>query len=344
MGVGWKIKCVFVSGRRQMDKICCILDLDEKYAVRVGACFNSRHVFPFMMQAFSSVDEYISCAMANEVVLLLVDDAMYDAVRSVPAGQIIRLCEQPMLFEGSAEPGVAKFQAGDNIIRDVLCLYKGQISAACRTKNNQGTKVVCVYSPNGFCGKTTLAMALSHIKGQDRRTLYLNLEEFSAFDMPDSAGNLSDALYYYRTGDSRKAAKLLSVISHGNGFDYIAPAVCARDIPDMDGDMLAAFIDELAALGEYELVVVDIGSLVKEPWKLLENADTILYPAPDGEHRIRRQKEFEKYMYLAGYEAVMERCQSVDIIWDNSICTDGRLNYACIGTSRYAKAVMDIDI
>ena len=327
-----------------MDKICCILDMDEKYAVRVGACFNNRHVFPFMMRAFSSVDEYISCAMVNEVVLLLVDDAMYDAVKGVPAGQIIRLCEQPMLFEGSAEPVVAKFQAGDNIIRDVLCLYKGQISAACRTKNRQGVKVVCIYSPNGFCGKTTLAMVLSHIKGQDRRTLYLNLEEFSALSLTESAGTLSDALYYYRTGGEMRAAKLLSVISHGNGFDYIAPAVCDRDIPDMDSDMLIEFIEELSREGGYELIIVDMGSLIREPWKLLENADIILYPAPDGEHRIRRQKEFEKYMYLAGYESVMERCRSVDIVWDNSIYADGRLNYDYISTSRYAKVVMDIDI
>ena len=132
-----------------MDKVCCILDMDEKYAVRVGACFNNRHVFPFMMQAFSSVDEYISCAMVNEVVLLFVDDEMYDAVKGVPAGQIIRLCEQPMLFEGSAEPVVAKFQAGDNIIRDVLCLYKGQISAACRTKNGQ-VEGVCAKQGKGI--------------------------------------------------------------------------------------------------------------------------------------------------------------------------------------------------
>ena len=52
--------------------------------------------------------------------LLLVDESMYDDVKDISAGQIIRLCEQPMLMEGDDEPCVAKFQASDNIIRDVL--------------------------------------------------------------------------------------------------------------------------------------------------------------------------------------------------------------------------------
>ena len=37
-------------------------------------------------------------------------------------------------------------------------------------------------------------------------------------------------------------AKLLSVIGHANGFDYIAPAVCVKDIAQTDTDEFLSLI------------------------------------------------------------------------------------------------------
>ena len=247
-------------------------------------------------------------------------------------------------MEGEADACVAKFQAGDELVRDVLYMYNGQLLSERRGMENNNCKLVCVYSPNGYCGKTTLAMSLAHIKGEKRRTLYLNLEEFSGVEFPEGSGNLSDALYYHRTLGASAGAKLLSVVEPANGFDYIAPAVCAKDIAQTDAEELIAFIDNVALAGEYELIVVDIGCLVKEPWKLLERSDLILCPSPDSRHRKRRLEEFEKYMYMAEYNSVIDKLKKVDIIYDNAIYKDGQLNYAYIRTSRYARMVMDIDI
>jgi len=335
---------VFVSERKRMERVCCILDSDEKFAVRMCACLNKKHIFPFDVQAFSKIEEYLSCAASSTVELLLVDEHLYDEVRNVPAQQIIRLCEQPVLMEGETDACVAKFQAGDELVRDVLYMYNGQLLPERRGMENTNCKMVCVYSPNGYCGKTTLAMTLAHIKGEKKRTLYLNLEEFSGMELPEENGTISDALYYYRTLGVAAGAKLLSVIGHANGFDYIAPAVCVKDIAQTDTDELITFIDNVALVGEYELIVVDIGCLVKEPWKLLERSDLILCPSPDSRHRKRRQEEFEKYMYMAEYKNVIDKLKKVDIVYDNAIYRDGQLNYAYIRTSRYAGMVMDIDI
>ena len=262
----------------------------------------------------------------------------------MPAQQIIRLCEQPVLMEGETDACVAKFQAGDELVRDVLYMYNGQLLPERRGVENTNCRMVCVYSPNGYCGKTTLAMTLAHIKGEKKRTLYLNLEEFSGMELPEENGTISDALYYHRTLGVAAGAKLLSVIGHANGFDYIAPAVCVKDIAQTDTDEFITFIDSVALVGEYELIVVDIGCQVKEPWKLLERSDLILCPSPDSRHRKRRQEEFEKYMYMAEYKNVIDKLKKVDIVYDNAIYRDGQLNYAYIRTSRYARMVMDIDI
>lgn len=326
-----------------MSRLCCVLDADENFAVRISACFNSRHVLPFMVQAFSDTEAYISCAQLNQVELLIVDESMYEEVRGIPVGQIIRLCEQPMLMEGGADVCIVKFQSSDNIIRDVLAVYRGQLIPLPSAGVKDRAELVCVYSPNGYCGKTTLALSLAHIKGRDRKVLYLNFEEFSALQGMGEKGNLSDALYYYGIA-AGGSAKLMSVVSRGNGYDYIAPAACAEDIADSDTDTIAAFVEELVRQGGYELVVIDVGSLVKDPWKLFEQADRVLMPMPDSAHRKRRQKEFEKFMYTSGREAVMERVRMVELVQEDTLFKDGQVNYACLAGSRYAKAVSVIDI
>ena len=325
-----------------MGKLCCILDSDENFAVRICACFNKRHVLPLTVQAFSDMEAYISCAQNNEVELLIVDESLYEEARRVPAGQIVRLCEQPMLMEGEADACVVKFQASDGIIRDVLGVYTGKLIPAPCSRTSDKSEVVCVYSPNGYCSKTTLSLALAHIKGRDRKVLYINLEEFSA--LGTAAGNLSDILYYYHIDSKLYGARMLSLIKNGNGFDYIPPAACAKDIGDADADTVMGLVDELVAGGGYELVIIDVGSLVGEPWKLFEYADRVLIPSPDSPHRQKRLKEFEKFMYTSGYEGVMEKVRMVDIVRDDSLFRDGSINYACLAGSAYAKAVGGIDI
>lgn len=96
----------------------------------------------------------------------------------MPAQQIIRLCEQPVLMEGETDACVAKFQAGDELVRDVLYMYSGQLLPERRGMENTNCKMVCVYSPNGYCGKTTLAMTLAHIKGEKRELCILTLKSF----------------------------------------------------------------------------------------------------------------------------------------------------------------------
>lgn len=325
-----------------MSKLCCILDADENFAVRICACFNKKHVLPFSVQAFSDIEAYVSCAQNNDVELLIVDESLYEEARRVPSAQIIRLCEQPMLMEGDADACVVKFQASDGIIRDVLGAYTGQLMPAACSKTADSAKIVCVYSPNGYCGKTALSLALAHIKGRDRKVLYINLEEFSA--LGTASGNLSDILYYYHINSNMCGGKLMPLIKNGNGFDYILPAACPKDITDSDADTIIGLVDEFVKIGGYELVIVDLGGLVKEPWDLLGCADRILIPSPDSPHRQRKIKEFEKFMYTSGYEAVMENVCMVDIVKDDSLFKDGNINYACLAGSVYAKAVSGIDV
>ena len=344
-----------------MERLCCILDADESYAVRVAACFNERRAFSYPVRAFSDLEAYRECEAGNEVELLLAAEDMYSRLGQTAAKVVIRLCEQaPAGGDGQQGSGlcgqegqnkraarIAKYQAVDNVIRDALRLYADEEPEGLLYPSAAAGKarLVCIYSPNGHTGKTTLGLALAHIKGQKRKVLYLNFEEFSAVgqELSEHTGNLSDALFYYHTSGGG-IGKILSVVNRGNGFDYIAPAACAEDLPQFSADIIADFVGKVAEAGGYELIIVDIGALIKEPWKLLCRADTILAPKPDCAHRRRRQMEFEKYLHYAELDFVAERITLVDIVQDEGIAADGRMNYPKLVCSPYGRAVSAIDV
>lgn len=330
-----------------MERLCCILDGDECYAVRLSACFNGRRVLPFPFRAFSDAEAYLRCAKENEVELLLVAEDMYPAVGSGTARLVVRLCGQSVLPENeSGAVDIPKYQASDNIIRDVVSLYGDMRPDILPVDKAAGAKLVCVYSPNGGVGKTTLCMALAHEKGQNRKVLYINLEEFSADSdaLPERNGSLSDALFYYHTGNGCGVGKLMSVINRGNGFDYIPPAVCAEDLAHFSTEIIMGMLDRLSAAGGYELIIIDVGGVIKEVWRLLEQADIILTPRPDSPHRERRQMEFEKYLHQTGRSEVADRIVQVDIPRDDSIFRDGSISYARLSGSVYGRLVSSLDI
>ena len=136
----------------------------------------------------------------------------------------------------------------------------------------------------------------------------------------------------------------MSVISQGNGYDYIPPAVCAQDLPQFSTESIMGLIGLLADMCSYELIIVDVGGLIKEPWTLLAHSDVILAPAPDSVHRRKKQNEFEKYLYEADMGETAERIVKVDIIRDNNLFIDGKLNYPYLLNSPYGRMVNSIAI
>ena len=326
-----------------MNKLCCILDADENYALRVSECFNSRHALPFEVRAFSEVEAYYECEKENQVELLIAGEKLYPLVRNCAAGQIICLSEQNVLMEGGDTLSIAKYQPCDSIIREVVSLYTGKVPFADVTTGSKG-RLVSIYSPNGYCGRTTLSLALAHIKGQKQRVLYINLEEFSVLGLSQQGGTLSDVLYYYYSGGVNAKAKIMSVLRQGNGFDYIPPTTCAQDLPQLSTEAIIGVVKQLSDMGDYELIIMDVGNLIKEPWKLLAESDVILSPAPDTAHRQKKQNEFEKYLYESEMADIADRIVKVDMVRDEGLFIDGRINYPYLINSAFGRKVSSINV
>ena len=288
------------------EKVGCVLDSDEAYAVRLSEYINSSRTFMYRIMAFTSKEALIESASRYEIELL-VDGTGLDEedVKAIGAKEYV------VLSSGKEAGGnfVNRLQPVDKIIGDIVSvLGVGSIGTG-----SDDTKLMVVYSPSGSCGKTSLALALAECAGQKGKSLYVNLEQFGGLSgiLKGSRG-LSEALYQFNVNRDNYG-KIMCCIDHVMDFDYFAPAVCAEDIAECTDDLLMEFLTYLIRNGNFDTIVVDADRIIKLPWKLFENADTIIMPCTGRKPEQSKIMDFERYMLLTGREKLLAKIIKTDI-------------------------------
>ena len=103
-------------------------------------------------------------------------------------------------------PRIYKYQSCPQILRQAMDFYAEQAAVVPGVMlRTEGMKRIAVYSPVGRTGKTGFALALGKEIAKKRRTLYLNLEEYSGFAAlypVDGGWTLSELLYFLKKGKS----------------------------------------------------------------------------------------------------------------------------------------------
>ena len=291
------------------EKVCCILDRNENYAVKLTEYINNRHALPYRALAFTSADALVECADAYDIEILVADEAFSDdGIERIGAKSCVVLAENAESDNGR----VCRYQAADDVIKDIIGNVSGYTSKSIAVSD---TKVVSVYSPATKCFKTTTALAVAIAYGRLGKTLFISLEQFAGLDgiLRDDRGGLSEAIYYYHIGGDNAYGKILSCSGSTHGFDYLSPVVCADDVADLTCDEIVKFVSMLAEKGGYLYIVADVGCVFNRPWKLLEVSDRIIMPEPLDYMGIRKVSQFEKYLMMSGRSGIENKICNIKL-------------------------------
>ena len=323
-----------------MEELCCILDSEEAFALRLTECLSAADCFRFQIRTFSDAETFKDCVGAGGISLLIVDESLVSIIDSTMAECIICLSEGDG-GEAAEYPVIRKYQAGDKLVREIMALYEEQ-KPEDNIRTEAAAKLIGVYSPNGNCYKTTFCVAYAYELGQRYKVLYVNLEEFSGLSQLLTEGkyNLSDALYYYRIGE--RGIRLLSVITEGNTFDYVWPVSSAEDLAELTEEELLSLINRLVKLGGYEYVVIDIGAYIKRPWTVMDRLDCVYTPAPRTVHEERRLMEFKAYLHSRGCGHIVDRLIELKLPYDEGLTTDVRLSPSKLIAGSFGRVVKGI--
>lgn len=291
-----------------MKRIMAVYDVDPFYADRFAEFANRKETIPFTAVAFTSIARLKAFMAQQPVELLLVGDEVEDEeLEGLKAGQIIRLSETGAVKDG--ETAVYKYQASDNVLREVLACYQVREQPAVLTVTGKRSRIIGVYSPVGRCGKTGFAVTLGQVLARETNVLMVSLEVFSglaALTGSEYGGSLSDLVYYYRQGAYNRL-RLGSVLYNWGGLDYVPPVIYAEDMADISGEEAAGLLSRIADEGTYGIILVDMGNFDRDVEKLLELCDVIYSPMKEDAVSSAKLEEWKAYLDASGRQRLWER-------------------------------------
>lgn len=318
-------------------KTCVIYDENEQYGKRLFAGLLKKARTQFNVMLFTGKTELEKCIQElNPDVLLVCEECMDDWMLREYKGNVIILTEEmlineEMIFYGKTCSGVYRYQPIEQLYEDIVS--RGGLQRSTRLKI---LDIIGVYSPVNDDKRELFSLALSKAMSEKFKTLYINLSEFSGLSalLPtDNDYNLSDALYFYHQNNEVKKSKMDMTIKSIAGMDYISPVICGEDISDVGAGELADFMEETGELYGYEVIIADISSAVKHPWKLLEVCSRIYVPERADYLSQMKQADFEMYTAGIGMEHVLEQMERIKLpdtgecvtenLWN--IMADGRM-------------------
>lgn len=308
-----------------MKRIMAVYDVDPFYADRFAEFVNQKEKTPFTAIAFNSLSRLTAFAAEQNVELLLVgDEVPEESIREVRARQVVRLGEMVTVEkrEDNQSPVVYKYQASDAVLREVMACYRVQPQAAGLAAVGTKSTVVSVWSPVGRCGKTGFCLTLGQIMARQAKVLYLSLEDYSALSRLTGSAysrTLSDLVYYYRQGEYSRVHLSGLVYSLG-GLDYIPPAGYAEDLAEMTGEELAGLVQRIALEGIYEVIILDMGHLVREPEPLLELSDVVYVPMKEDCISSAKLEAWKNYLQWSGKEHLWGKIQLLKLPLSGAVC------------------------
>lgn len=320
-------------------KIFAVCDLDEQYVVRLTGYLNQKKATPFEVLAFTSLDSLSAYAGDHPIeVLLISPHAMNSKVRDLNVGRIMILSEGDEadldlkdpgkkenadgIFEDSDDgdeeeginvadyPAVSKYQSTDSLAREVMNYYSEGKDIPSASFEASGVSVYAVHSPVSRCGKTMFSLALAEILGEEKKTLYLNMENYSGFEAlfgQTYQSDISDLIYISGKEKGSLPMKLESIVRTMRNADYIPPAFFPGDLLEASSKEVISFLAAVADIGEYRNLVLDIGTGLSDAAEILAACTRIYMPVlPDPLSRAK-VSQFEKNMEALSRTSVTEK-------------------------------------
>lgn len=303
-----------------MKQIMAVYDMDPFYADRFAEFANQKGKIPFTAVAFTSMARLRTFAEQQPVEILLVGDEVEESeFESVNARQVVRLSETGSTPE-SPTPSVYKYQASDNVLREVMTCYQVQAEPLPFPAAGIRSSIIGVYSPVGRCGKTSFCLTLGQVLARREKVLLLSLEEYSAYSRlmgTEYGSSLSDLIYYFRRGEYSRL-RLGSVVYSFNGLDYVPPVAFPEDLEEVNGEELAQLAARIAGDSGYHTILLDLGHFANGVEALLDLCGVIYVPVKEDGISAAKLDEWKNYLEVSRRAYLVERMQEMKLPWQRS--------------------------
>lgn len=296
-------------------KQIAVCDEERQYTLRFAE-YAGRHGNPlFVVHGFTCLEELLEDTKEHPAdIVLLSKKYAKDLRKEEYQGQIICLSEEEYQEEEPEYPVIYKYQSCPQILKKAYDIYAERTPASLGTALRLGKmKRIGIFSPLGRMGKTSFALALGKELAKQRRTLYLNMEEFSGFESlyPSGGQTLSELVYFMKQGKKAFACKLESVTGKIGSLSYIPPVKSPLELRDIKKEDWEELLTALEKESRYEFIILDLGFGAEGVFELLEACDIIYMPAASDETAKAKLWQYREALKLLELEEILEKTKEL---------------------------------
>lgn len=276
--------------------IMILLDPDWEYGKRLAEYFNISDWMPFKTEVFSDSKKMEDYLKDRKPELLVVNETLLkEEFREFP---MVILCETLMVAEMDS-PQIYKYQSARDIGREIVSWYATQEKRQTILARQEKLTILGVYSLDKKREKNLLAWEAAKYYSKKGKTLYLNLEPFSAMEqyLGDFSGeSLSDYLFFLRQNRGNTRIRLQGMTESRAGVDILPPAKAWEDIRDIQMTEWKKLVQVVEMETEYAYLVLDISEAAGDFSFWLSVCERIFMPVGDDFYGRMRKKEMQAFL------------------------------------------------
>ena len=243
--------------------------------------------FPIELNIITEKEYFISSNEKNIADIVLVETNFLDNMENpFFTKENVFLLSSKKLSERKC---INPYQKTENFLNEILWNYgelSGETSFLIEKKTEK--KLICVYSPCGGSGKTTVSFALAEYFAQDKNVLYLNFDIFSSTNSifgETQKGGFSQVLLSLKQNAGNQF--LLSVSKNmkrnqKTNILYFTDLENPFDLEDMKEQELQKMLEQMIEMKDIDIVIADLEtSFTARTKKILEFSDIVILPVLD---------------------------------------------------------------
>lgn len=298
--------------------VLAIYDLESGYADSLMQYINQKKSMPFRTLAFTNKNALYEYLEEHHIdILLIAAKDMERKLEDEDIEKIILLSNGEIFSEYIGYASIYKYQSSERIIREVLDYFVEVHHSEQNIPKVAGdVELVAVYSPIRRTGQTIFALTMGQVFANDFRTLYINLEEFSAFDKifhQSYDGDLSDLMYFYKQNPDTLPIKLKAIVNTIHQMDYVPPLVYSKDLRTIGTEKWIELIQAIAATGMYEKIIIDVSSVVADVFSILQCCNKVFMPMAGDAISLMKIAAFEEFLLKSEANEIIEKCVKVKV-------------------------------
>lgn len=276
-----------------------ICDSELQYANSLACNISERNELNVKVYTCTTWDKLTQLFKAKKIDILIVDEGYSKEQREqVAAEQIFVLTRNACKDLADDEKAIYKYQCVDQILAEIFEIYYENTSEdVYRVIKKAKQRRIAIYSPIHRAGKTRFARALGKELAKNRKTLYLNLEEYAGLQGGNEkvdGSNLGDLLYYAKQENSNFGLRLGAMVEQDEDMDYVLPISICTDLKEITFSEWELLFRHLEEKTGYEIIVLDMGESVQGLLDILALCDKIYMPILDDEISKAKLRQYEE--------------------------------------------------